>query len=151
MKSLLRYAFLAAAAALALPRCAGPTPTFPPKTVDLAIEVSRAPDPILAFFEADVHVRLSGDGWITEWVVPEGDSLAPVPSGAVKLDMWTIVYGDTLACATDPTSGSGFCSQPVIGIGETCSLTMELAPETIVAVRFHRMAEEHCRLDRKES
>lgn len=142
-------AALATAAAVVVAACAsGPTPsaTRPPETVTLAIEVSRAPDRMLQFFGSEVHARLSGAGWTSEWIVPEGSSATDVPSGVVKLEMWSVVHGDTLTCATDQVTARESCFQPIIGTGQTCSLTMDLAPDARVSIRFRLLPQLRCEL-----
>ena len=142
-------AALAAVAAVVMAACAGPpapSPTVPLKTVTLAIEVWRAPDRMLQSFGSEVHARLSGAGWASEWVVPDGDSVTKVPSGVVELDMWSVVHGDTLTCVPDAIAARESCFQPVIGTGQTCSVAMDLAPDTQVAVRFRLLAQERCEL-----
>jgi len=111
-----------------------------------AIQVWRAPDPMLGFFGSEVHARLSGAGWTGEWIVPEGNSQSDVPSGAVVLEMWTVVHGDTLTCATDPATARESCFQPIIGTGQTCSLAMDLAVDARVSVRFSLLPQERCEL-----
>lgn len=140
---------LAAAAAVVVSACASlPTPsaTQPPETVTLATEVWRAPDRMLQFFGSEVHARLSGAGWTSEWIVPEGSSATDVPSGVVKLEMWSVVLGDTLTCATDQVMARESCFQPIIGTGQTCSLTMDLAPDSQVSIRFRLLPQERCEL-----
>ena len=140
----------AAAATAVLAACGAPptpTDTEPPRTVSFAIEVSRAADPMLQFFGSDVHARLSGPGWTSEWVAPDGSSATDVPSGAITLDMWTVVRGDTLTCTPDPVTARDSCFQPIIGTGQTCSLAMDLAPDSRVSIRFRLLGQERCQLD----
>lgn len=140
----------AASVAVLMAACAGaPTPsaTPPALTVDLGIDVRRAPDPMLQFFASEAHARLShGGGWTAEWIVPEGSSSTRAPSGILRLDMWTVVRGDTLECIPDPATARESCFQPIIGTGQTCSVTMDLAPETRVSVRFLILSQERCEL-----
>lgn len=139
----------AVSVAVLMAACAGaPTPsaTAPALTVDLEIEVRRAPDPMLQFFASEVHARLSDGRWSTEWIVPEGSTSTRVPSGILRLDMWTVVRGDTLECITDPATARESCSQPIIGTGQTCSVTMDLATETRVSVRLLILSQERCEL-----
>jgi hypothetical protein len=148
-RNALLLSVVAAAAAVAIASCSGPpTPsgTLPSRTVALGIEVWRAPDPMLQFFGSEVHARLSGEGWTTEWIVPDGPSSTDVPSGAVTLEMWTVVRGDTLTCAPDPATARESCYQPIIGNGQTCSLAMDLAPDDRVSIRFSLLAQERCQL-----
>lgn len=98
------------------------------------------------FFGSEVHARLSGAGWASDWIVPDEGSGTKVPSGVVELEMWTVVHGDTLTCAPDAVTARESCFQPVIGTGRTCSVTMDLAPDTRVAVRFRVLPQERCQL-----
>jgi hypothetical protein len=101
---------------------------------------------MLQFFGSEVHARLAGAGWTSEWIVPEGSSATDARSGVVKLEMWSVVHGDTLTCATDQVAARESCFQPIIGTGQTCSLTMDLAPDSQVSIRFRLLPQERCEL-----
>jgi hypothetical protein len=121
--------------------------TAPPATVRLAIRVEVSREPIVQFFARDVHARLThASGTVLEWVVTDVSPVATVPDGRSRLDVWTVVFGDTQECSTQEPDGPLLCSQPILGTGQVCTAAIDPAAGDALELRFRVLRDERCEL-----
>lgn len=120
----------------------------PPRTVEVAIRVDKARDQMLEFYAHgyEVHVTLDS-GETYRWRFGEPGGVDLVPSGRGRIDVRSIVYGDTVECTRDPATGIERCLSPEIGAGERCSVEAVFEPRTPVALLFRLLPNERCQLN----
>jgi hypothetical protein len=142
----------AVVAAVLVSACApSPNPSAVPtldRVADLIVRVELAPVPPPPISGREVHARLvAADGRaVDEWVMAERGGGRQVPAGTFRLDLWTVVFSDALACGPDPVSGLESCGPSSSGMGQVCSAELAIDPGDVLELRFQVLAAERCNI-----